>query len=117
MFLKRFIAVIAVLFSVFTLSYALDLKGTTESSSIDSKILGHAFKYKVYLPAEYTSQKQFPVIYLLHGSNGNENSWDELLGTLDTLISCEKFLRLQLLFHAAAIAGGLTEEKSMKVRL
>jgi len=88
MFLKRFIAVIAVLFSVFTLSYALDLKGTTESSSIDSKILGHAFKYKVYLPAEYTSQKQFPVIYLLHGSNGNENSWDELLGTLDTLISC-----------------------------
>lgn len=32
-------------------------------------------KYSVYLPAGYTSGKSYPILYLLHGYGGNQNSW------------------------------------------
>ena len=45
----------------------------------------------VYLPANYqTSNKTYPVLYLLHGSGGDENSWEEAgraIQILDNLIA------------------------------
>jgi enterochelin esterase family protein len=46
----------------------------------------------VYLPAAYlsTPQRRFPVLYLLHGSGGDENSWQECgraIEILDNLIA------------------------------
>jgi len=39
-----------------------------ESLSMQSKILGKAVKYSIYLPTDYeTSQRRYPVLYLLHG--------------------------------------------------
>ena len=32
-------------------------------------------KYSVYLPAGYTAEKSYPILYLLHGYGGNQNSW------------------------------------------
>ena len=38
--------------------------------SIQSTVLGREMLYSVYLPAGYTSSKQYPVLYLLHGYGG-----------------------------------------------
>lgn len=54
----------------------------------------------VYLPAEYKSHpdKRYPVLYLLHGSGGDENSWSDggrALEILDNLIAaggCEPMI-------------------------
>lgn len=42
----------------------------------DSKILGMKRKYAVYLPADYaTSEREYPVLYLLHGASDNQAGW------------------------------------------
>lgn len=68
------------------------LKGTVqESLAVKSNILGKDMKYSVYLPPDYsTSNRSYPVLYLLHGSSDNELSWiqfGEINCTADKLIS------------------------------
>jgi len=47
-----------------------------ENKEIQSAILGKSVKYSVYLPDDYeTSQRKYPVVYLLHGLGGNSSSW------------------------------------------
>ncbi len=44
--------------------------------SIPSKILKSDRKYAIYLPAGYeTSQRSYPVLYLLHGATDNHTGW------------------------------------------
>lgn len=46
--------------------------------------------YSVYLPAGYTSSKQYPVLYLLHGYGGDQNDWwvfDDMADDADAMIS------------------------------
>ena len=44
-----------------------------ESLKCDSKLLGYPVEYSVYLPADYeTSQRSYPVVYLLHGYSDDE---------------------------------------------
>lgn len=43
---------------------------------IPSKILKSDRKYSIYLPPDYeTSQRSYPVLYLLHGSGGDQGNW------------------------------------------
>lgn len=42
---------------------------------IKSKIVGRDMYYTVYLPAGYSNEKTYPVLYLLHGYGGNQNDW------------------------------------------
>jgi len=43
---------------------------------VPSKILKSDRKYSIYLPADYeTSQRSYPVLYLLHGSGGDQGNW------------------------------------------
>jgi S-formylglutathione hydrolase FrmB len=62
-----------------------------ESLSVKSKVLGHDIKYSVYLPADYySSNRSYPVLYLLHGYTDNETSWiqfGEVNSTADKLIA------------------------------
>lgn len=57
---------------------------------IQSTILGRTMNYAVYLPAGYeTSDKKYPVLYLLHGLFGNHTDWiksGDLKDTADDLI-------------------------------
>lgn len=47
-----------------------------ESLEFKGSILNYPVKYSVYLPEDYnTSQRNYPVIYLLHGSSDDENAW------------------------------------------
>lgn len=49
-----------------------------ESLSIQSKILGKAVRYSIYLPADYeTSQRRYPTLYLLHGYSDDETGWTQ----------------------------------------
>jgi predicted peptidase len=52
-------------------------QGTVLSSQpIKSAILKQGMKYNIYLPNGYqTSQKRYPVLYLLHGHGGSETDW------------------------------------------
>lgn len=44
--------------------------------SLSSKILKGERKYAVYLPPDYeTSQRSYPVLYLLHGSGDDQTGW------------------------------------------
>jgi len=56
----------------------------------DSETLGASYPYTLYTPDGFEeSDKRYPVMYLLHGSFGNENDWaskGSLQETADTLI-------------------------------
>ena len=57
---------------------------------IKSAILDREMKYSVYLPANYSEQKKYPVIYLLHGYGGDQNEWfkyDDLADDADAMIA------------------------------
>lgn len=41
----------------------------------ESSVTGTTRKANVLLPAGYTEEKQYPVLYLLHGSEGDHNEW------------------------------------------
>lgn len=94
---KSFLLVVILLLSLVlpTLSLA-DVESPKSSNSqiihesFYSEILGRDYNYNIYLPTGYkTSDKDYPVLYLLHGSGGNENDWvqnGDVKATADRLI-------------------------------
>jgi len=47
-----------------------------EEQTVKSEILGRDVKYTIYLPADYeTSQRTYPVVYLLHGYTDDHTGW------------------------------------------
>ena len=56
-----------------------------ESLSFESQKLGRKVSYSIYLPADYnTSQRNYPVLYLLHGYTDNETNWIQM-GQMKTI--------------------------------
>ncbi len=52
--------------------------GKIVTDSINSKVLKTWVKYNVYLPDSYArGEKQYPVLYLLHGLKGTYETWKE----------------------------------------
>lgn len=52
--------------------------GELRRESISSPALGRDMTFVVYLPEGYQSSGlQYPVLYLLHGAGGDENSWSQ----------------------------------------
>ena len=47
-----------------------------DNLSLKSKILNMDRKYAIYLPPDYeTSQRSYPVLYLLHGGGDDQTGW------------------------------------------
>lgn len=47
-----------------------------ESLKFESKLVGYPMEYSIYLPADYeTSNRSYPVLYLLHGYSDDETGW------------------------------------------
>jgi enterochelin esterase-like enzyme len=67
--------------------------GKMEMVEYDSKSVGTKRKVNVYTPPGYSTDKKYPVLYLLHGIGGDENEWPrgshpEII--LDNLIADKK---------------------------
>jgi len=50
-------------------------QGSIVEFSYDSAVTGTSRKASVYLPAGYSAQRRYPVLYLLHGLAGNHLEW------------------------------------------
>jgi enterochelin esterase-like enzyme len=50
-------------------------QGKTETIPYESKSVGTTRKLTVYTPPGYSSDKKYPVLYLLHGIGGDETEW------------------------------------------
>src|SRR5659263_154450 len=62
------------------LSFAFALSAQTgkvwDNLSMKSKILNMEWKFAIYLPPDYeTSQRSYPVLYLLHGGGDDQTGW------------------------------------------
>ena len=49
--------------------------GRLEIIEYESKTVGAKRKMQVYTPPEYSTEKKYPVLYLLHGIGGDETEW------------------------------------------
>lgn len=71
--MKRMLYVLFLLVTFTTLAQQGIVK---ESLTIKSSLLGKDVKYNIYLPADYTtSNRSYPVLYLLHGFGDDETGW------------------------------------------
>jgi enterochelin esterase-like enzyme len=50
-------------------------QGRVEEFTYDSAVTGKPRKANVYLPAGYSTDRKYPVLYLLHGIAGNHHEW------------------------------------------
>lgn len=50
-------------------------RGKTETVEYDSKTVGNMRKLLIYTPPGFSSDKKYPVLYLLHGIGGDELEW------------------------------------------
>jgi enterochelin esterase-like enzyme len=66
------------IFSLFALSSILIAQTgkVSDNLSMTSNILKMSRKYAIYLPPDYeTSQRSYPVLYLLHGAGDDQTGW------------------------------------------
>ena len=69
-----FLAVSFVLFSL--TGFGQPVGKVIEQLTVKSAILNRPVKYTIYLPADYeTSQRSYPVVYLLHGYTDDNTGW------------------------------------------
>ncbi|MEI6074920.1 MAG: alpha/beta hydrolase-fold protein [Verrucomicrobiota bacterium] len=64
--------------------------GKREIITYESKTVGTKRKMQVYTPPNYTTDKKYPVLYLLHGIGGDETEWERFTHPdvlLDNLIA------------------------------
>lgn len=64
--------------------------GKVEMISYESKTVGTTRKMLVYTPPGYSTEKKYPVLYLLHGIGGDETEWQRFAKPevlLDNLIA------------------------------
>jgi len=60
-------------------------RGREEMIEYDSKTVGTRRKMLVYTPAGYSTDRKYPVLYLLHGIGGDETEWQRF-ATPDVLL-------------------------------
>ena len=70
------IALTLVVFFSFPILVGAQSGKVSDNLSLPSKILKGDRKYAVYLPPDYeTSQRSYPVLYLLHGGGDDQTGW------------------------------------------
>jgi enterochelin esterase-like enzyme len=84
---KLFIAILSL---SFTLGLFAQTGKISDNLTLPSKLLKMERKYAIYLPPDYeTSQRSYPVLYLLHGGGDNQTGWvqfGEILNIADNAI-------------------------------
>jgi enterochelin esterase-like enzyme len=67
--------------------------GSLEMIEYDSKTVGTRRKMQVYTPPNYSKERKYPVLYLLHGIGGDETEWQRFVAPnvlLDNLLTAGK---------------------------
>jgi enterochelin esterase-like enzyme len=73
--MMRKLALLSSLIMIFPVLFAQHGK-VYDNLSMESKILGMERKYAIYLPPDYeTSERSYPVLYLLHGGGDDQTGW------------------------------------------
>jgi len=87
--MKKYLLLIAIF--LFSASLFGQTGKVIDNLSMTSKILKGERKYAVYLPPDYeTSQRSYPVLYLLHGGGDDQTGWvqfGEVLNITDKAIN------------------------------
>lgn len=87
--MKRSILILALASLVALPSFSQSGK-TFDNLSVESKILKSERKFAIYLPPDYeTSERSYPVLYLLHGAGDDQTGWvqfGEVLNITDQAI-------------------------------
>jgi len=68
-------------------------RGKLEMIEYDSKTVGTRRKMMVYTPAGYSTDRKYPVLYLLHGIGGDETEWQRFASVdilFDNLLADKK---------------------------
>ena len=69
--------------------------------SMNSDILGGERKYAIYLPPDYdSSQRRYPVLYLLHGSGDDQTGWVQF-GEVHSIANRAILMYISLMSFAA----------------
>jgi enterochelin esterase-like enzyme len=69
------------------------VRGKLEMVEYESKTVGTTRKMNVYTPPDYSADKKYPVLYLLHGIGGDETEWQRFVTPdvlFDNLIADKK---------------------------
>jgi enterochelin esterase-like enzyme len=84
---KKGIWIILMIIGFFPGCFQMDT-GVSMVVTFYSNQLKRNWNYKIYLPADYNKNNKitYPVLYLLHGSDGDEHDWDFIYPVLDSLI-------------------------------
>ena len=73
---KQFLSILTVCLFTSSILFAQTGGKVSDNLSVPSKILKMDRKYAIYLPADYeTSQRSYPVLYLLHGAGDDQSGW------------------------------------------
>jgi len=84
-------SVLFIVVFLFSVSLLAQTGKVMDNLSMPSKILKGDRKYAVYLPPDYeTSQRSYPVLYLLHGGGDDQTGWvqfGEVLNITDKAIN------------------------------
>lgn len=81
-------------------------RATIVTDSIYSQVMGEWVRYNVYLPPSFNAdrQKQYPVLYLLHGLSNTYSTWVQngrVQDVADSLISAGKIQEMVILMPNA----------------
>jgi enterochelin esterase-like enzyme len=98
--------------------------GEVKAVQYDSKSLGTHRQVRVYTPPGYSSDKKYPVLYLLHGIGGNDREWLQAChadNVIDNLLADGKIQPMILVFpngnsSVTAEAGGTFTGESAGAR-
>lgn len=67
--------------------------GTLQTVEYDSKSVGTRRRMQVYLPPDYSKERKYPVLWLLHGIGGTEAEWQHFAkvdALMDNLLADKK---------------------------
>ena len=84
--------------------------GRVETVEYDSQAAGCTRKMRVYTPPRFAQDKRYPVLYLLHGSLGDETSWVQdgrADAILDNLYADKKLIPMIVVMPNGYINGRL----------
>ena len=73
--MKKLFSFVICLFA-YCIAFSQNTGKIMDNLSMESKILGMERKYAIYLPPDYeTSERSYPVLYLLHGMGDDQTGW------------------------------------------